>query len=175
MSHSDVIVDRRAGGPNIVALLDVIRDLASKTPSLITEYVGNVDFKDVKPHNIMIDHEQRKLRLVDWGLADFYHPRVGYNLWVALCYFKGLELLVNFQEYDYSLDMWGFRFHARSGKLQEKPVFFELCKHGRSPTTDFLQRLNQVRLLLLLHPSQWTQALKALKEEMQDFLDELLG
>ncbi|KAI6029117.1 hypothetical protein PISMIDRAFT_117715, partial [Pisolithus microcarpus 441] len=47
--------------------------------------------------------------LVDWGLADFYHPRVRYNLWVALCYFKGLELLVDFQEYDYSLDMWGFR------------------------------------------------------------------
>ncbi|KIK11287.1 hypothetical protein PISMIDRAFT_57116, partial [Pisolithus microcarpus 441] len=48
------------------------------------------------------------LRLVDWGLADFYHPRVRYNLWVASCYFKGLELLVDFQEYDYSLDMWGF-------------------------------------------------------------------
>ena len=22
----------------------------------------------------MIDHEQRKLRLIDWGLAEFYHP-----------------------------------------------------------------------------------------------------
>ncbi|KAI6112748.1 hypothetical protein F5141DRAFT_1002886 [Pisolithus sp. B1] len=42
------------------------------------------------------------------GLADCYHPRVGYSVQVALHYFNGLELLVNFQEYDYSLDMWGF-------------------------------------------------------------------
>jgi casein kinase II subunit alpha len=30
--------------------------------------------RDVKPHNIMIDHASRKLRLIDWGLAEFYHP-----------------------------------------------------------------------------------------------------
>jgi casein kinase II subunit alpha len=30
--------------------------------------------RDVKPHNIMIDHAARKLRLIDWGLAEFYHP-----------------------------------------------------------------------------------------------------
>ena len=22
----------------------------------------------------MIDHEQKQLRLIDWGLAEFYHP-----------------------------------------------------------------------------------------------------
>lgn len=29
--------------------------------------------RDVKPHNVMIDHRIRKIRLIDWGLADFYH------------------------------------------------------------------------------------------------------
>jgi casein kinase II subunit alpha len=29
--------------------------------------------RDVKPHNVMIDHAKRKLRLIDWGLAEFYH------------------------------------------------------------------------------------------------------
>jgi casein kinase II subunit alpha len=79
--------------------------------------------RDVKPHNVMIDHETRqvgasvwlrsqissrslKLRLIDWGLAEFYHPRTEYNVRVASRYFKGPELLVDFQEYDYSLDMW---------------------------------------------------------------------
>jgi serine/threonine protein kinase len=33
--------------------------------------------RDVKPHNVMIDHEKRELRLIDWGLAEFYHP--GYS------------------------------------------------------------------------------------------------
>ena len=56
----------------------------------------------------MIDHEQKKLRLIDWGLAEFYHPNQEYNVRVASRYFKGPELLVDYQEYDYSLDLWSF-------------------------------------------------------------------
>ena len=106
------ILQNLSGGPNIVALLDVVRDNEvstdliysiedmltdeqSKTPSLIFEYVNNTDFRslypkftdydvryyiyellkaldfchskgimhrDVKPHNVMIDHERRKVR-----------------------------------------------------------------------------------------------------------------
>jgi hypothetical protein len=41
--------------------------------------------------------------LIDWGLAEFYHPGTEYNVRVASRYFKGPELLVDFQEYDYSL------------------------------------------------------------------------
>lgn len=114
--------------------------------------------RDVKPHNVMIDHELRKLRLIDWGLAEFYHPNKEYNVRVAsrsvsftniliymlivvslmlmfvfyvaagdkelegfyiqfiaidllsfellFRYFKGPELLVDLQDYDYSLDIW---------------------------------------------------------------------
>lgn len=156
------ILQNLAGGPNVIALLDVVRDMQSKTPSIVSEYVNvscweessssgycfwllmtgrtqNTDFKtlypkftdfdvryyihellkaldfchskgimhrDVKPHNVMIDHERRTLRLIDWGLAEFYHPGTEYNVRVASRYFKGPELLVDFQEYDYSLDMW---------------------------------------------------------------------
>lgn len=49
-----------------------------------------------------------QLRLIDWGLAEFYHPGQEYNVRVASRYFKGPELLVDYQEYDYSLDMWSF-------------------------------------------------------------------
>jgi casein kinase II subunit alpha len=62
--------------------------------------------RDVKPHNVMIDHANHKLRLIDWGLAEFYHPETEYNVRVASRYFKGPELLVNMRDYDYSLDMW---------------------------------------------------------------------
>lgn len=44
--------------------------------------------RDVKPHNVMIDHEQRKLRLIDWGLAEFYHPGKEYNVRVASRFFS---------------------------------------------------------------------------------------
>ncbi|RVX23480.1 Casein kinase II subunit alpha-4, chloroplastic [Vitis vinifera] len=132
------ILQNLCGGPNIVKLLDIVRDQQSKTPSLIFEYVNNTDFKvlyptlsdydiryyiyellkkkvgtvgsgrmavgvaldychsqgimhrDVKPHNVMIDHEQRKLRLIDWGLAEFYHPGKEYNVRVASRFFPPL-------------------------------------------------------------------------------------
>jgi casein kinase II subunit alpha len=50
----------------------------------------------------MIDHNKRTLRLIDWGLAEFYHPGTEYNVRVASRYFKGPELLVDFQEYGMS-------------------------------------------------------------------------
>jgi serine/threonine protein kinase len=221
------ILQNLCGGPNIIELLDVVRDPYSKTPCLIFEHVDNTDFKvlyptlsdfdiryymneilivrgaplprerrgracfsgpqlsvvlplarlqgldychsngimhrDIKPHNVVIDHARRKLRIIDWGLAEFYHPSASpccgrccccscrnpaasaptcarsrtcstasllsvscsacftatcpraralpfaereYNVRVASRYFKGPELLVDLQDYDYSLDMW---------------------------------------------------------------------
>lgn len=43
------ILQNLAGGPNVIALLDVVRDPSSKIPSLVTEYVHNVDFKVLYP------------------------------------------------------------------------------------------------------------------------------
>lgn len=43
------ILQNLAGGPNIIALLDVVRDPGSKIPSLITEYIHNTDFKVLYP------------------------------------------------------------------------------------------------------------------------------
>eukprot|EP00117_Sycon_ciliatum_P044059 scpid68776/ scgid4605/ Casein kinase II subunit alpha len=150
------ILENLRGGPNIIQLLDVVKDPVSRTPALIFEHVNNTDFKqlyqtlsdydiryyifellkaldychsmgimhrDVKPHNVMIDHEQRKLRLIDWGLAEFYHPNQEYNVRVASRYFKGPELLVDFQEYDYSLDMWSLGCMFASMIFKKEPFF----------------------------------------------------
>ena len=133
------ILQNLKDGPNIVKLLDVVRDPSSKTPCLVFEWIDNTDFKilfpkftdfdirfyifevlkaldychsmgimhrDVKPHNIIIDHKKRELRLIDWGLAEFYLPSQEYNVRVASRYFKGPELLVDNLLYDYSLDIW---------------------------------------------------------------------
>ena len=62
--------------------------------------------RDVKPLNIVINHEQKQLRLIDWGLADYYKPDQEYNVRVASRYYKGPELLVDDKLYHYSLDMW---------------------------------------------------------------------
>ncbi|CAJ1057546.1 casein kinase II subunit alpha' isoform X3 [Xyrichtys novacula] len=94
--------------------------------------------RDVKPHNVMIDHQLRKLRLIDWGLAEFYHPSQEYNVRVASRYFKGPELLVDYQLYDYSLDMWSLGCMLASMIFQKEPFF-----HGQD-NYDQLVRIAKV-------------------------------
>jgi casein kinase II subunit alpha len=143
-----------------------VREPASKTPSLVFEFVAATDFKilyptlsdadvryyiyellkaldychsrgvmhrDVKPHNVMIDHQKRQLRLIDWGLAEFYHPGKEYNVRVASRYFKGPELLVDLQDYDYGLDMWslGCMFAVRACDTRMRAVFALILRCAR--------------------------------------------
>ena len=49
--------------------------------------------RDVKPGNVMIDHSQHRLRLIDWGLAEFYHPGQEYNVRVASRHYKASRVI----------------------------------------------------------------------------------
>ncbi|KAK7263232.1 hypothetical protein RJT34_30819 [Clitoria ternatea] len=222
------ILQNLCGGPNIVKLLDIVRDQHSKTPSLIFEYVNSTDFKvlyptltdydiryyiyellkaldychsqgimhrDVKPHNVMIDHELRKLRLIDWGLAEFYHPGKEYNVRVASRYFKGPELLVDLQDYDYSLDMWSLGCMFAGMIFRKEPFFYghdnhdQLVKIAKVLGTDELNAyLNKYHLeldpqldaLVGRHSRKpWSKFINAdnqhlVSPEAIDFLDKLL-
>ena len=151
------ILQNLKGGPNVVKLIDIVRDPSSKSPCIITEWIDNIDYKslfptltdediryyiyqilialdyshsmgimhrDVKPQNIIINHKKKELRLIDWGLAEFYIPEQDYNVRVASRYFKGPELLVDDIYYDYSLDIWslGCMF---AGMIFKKEPFFQ--------------------------------------------------
>uniref|UniRef100_A0A673KK75 non-specific serine/threonine protein kinase n=1 Tax=Sinocyclocheilus rhinocerous TaxID=307959 RepID=A0A673KK75_9TELE len=133
------ILENLRGGPNIITLLDIVKDPEQLYQTLtdydirfyMYEILKALDFchsmgimhRDVKPHNIMIDHEHRKLRLIDWGLAEFYHPGQEYNIRVASRYFKGPELLIDYQMYDYSLDMWSLGCMLASMLFRKEPFF----------------------------------------------------
>lgn len=79
--------------------------------------------RDIKPHNIMIDHSIRKLRVIDWGLGEFYYPNREYNVRVASRYYKGPELLVNDQQYSYSLDIWSLGVMLAAMIFKKEPFF----------------------------------------------------
>lgn len=117
--------------------------------------------RDVKPHNIMIDHRQYKLRLIDWGLAEFYHSGREYNVRVASRYFKGPELLLDHQEYDYSLDMWSMGCMVASMFFRKEPFFHghdnydQLVKIAKVLGTDeLLQYVEKYNMTLDPHYSE---------------------
>lgn len=222
------ILQNLCGGPNVIRLLDVVRDPQSKTPSLVFEYVNNTDFKtlyptlvdydiryyiyellkaldfchsqgimhrDVKPHNVMIDHGERKLRLIDWGLAEFYHPGKEYNVRVASRYFKGPELLVDLQDYDYSLDLWSLGCMFAGMIFRKEPFFYghdnydQLVKIakvlGTDELYDYLRNYGldldpQLEQLVGRHSKKsWTKFITPENQhlavpEALDFLDKLL-
>ena len=82
--------------------------------------------RDVKPHNVLVERESGAVHLIDWGLAEYYHPGREYNVRVASRYFKSPELLVGFQVYDYSLDMWSVGC-VLAGLLFQTHPFFHGC------------------------------------------------
>jgi len=85
--------------------------------------------RDVKPRNVLInrsfpgDEAKRSLCLTDLGLADFYVPGQQYNVRVASRHYKGPELLLGYEFYDYSLDIWGVGCILAGLLLRREPFF----------------------------------------------------
>ncbi|RFU26871.1 hypothetical protein B7463_g9468, partial [Scytalidium lignicola] len=127
------ILQNLSGGPNIVALLDVVRN----KQALDFCHSKGIMHRDVRPHNVVIDHEHRKLRLIGWGLAEFYHQGTKYDYYVQVGLFKPPELLLDFQKYDYSLDMWSLGAMFASMIFRKEPFF-----HGNSNSDQLLKIVN---------------------------------
>ncbi|XP_042467576.1 casein kinase II subunit alpha-2-like [Zingiber officinale] len=119
----------------------------------------------------MIDHELQKLWLIDWGLAEFYHPGKEYNVRVASSYPEINPLIFNLLE-------WMMKLHSifihllfqvlgtdelnvylNRYRLELDPQLDALVgRHSRKPWSKFINADNQH----LVSP------------EAIDFLDKLL-
>ncbi|KAF9222548.1 kinase-like protein [Gyrodon lividus] len=151
--------------------------------------------RDVKPGNVMIDHRRRKLRLIDWGLAEFYHPNTAYHIRVGSRYYKAPELLVGYKQYDYSLDIWSVGCMVASMLFQKEHFFRgidnddQLLKILRALGTDCFDAWlrtydipfeTDLDSLLQVYPKQpWSRYTSAdnqhlVTAEAMDLLDKLL-
>jgi len=120
--------------------------------------------RDVKPHNLIVDQENRKIRLIDWGLAEFYHPGQEYNVRVASRYFKGPELLVDYSYYDYSLDIWSFGCVFASMLFRKEPFF-----HGNDNHDQLL------RIVKVLGTSELNNYFKKYNIHIDSSFQQMLG
>jgi casein kinase II subunit alpha len=97
--------------------------------------------RDVKPRNVLInrnnwngmfrnhaedfrqDPVSKPLVLIDLGLADFYTPRIAYNVRVASRHYKSPELLLAYPYYTPALDLWGVGCVLAGLLLRREPFF----------------------------------------------------
>jgi casein kinase II subunit alpha len=62
--------------------------------------------RDIKPFNIPINHSKKQLKIIDFGLAEYYFPSRENNTKVASTYYKAPEIYFGNSQYDYRVDIW---------------------------------------------------------------------
>ena len=62
--------------------------------------------RDIKIKNLIIESNTKNVRIIDWGLGEFYYPKFDYSVKVGTRPYKAPELLLMNTRYDYSLDIW---------------------------------------------------------------------
>ena len=69
-------------------------------------HCNGVIHRDIKPHNVLYNFEARKMKIIDFGLSEFYSQGRQMSPNVASRYFKAPELLLGLTSYHYSVDVW---------------------------------------------------------------------
>ena len=101
--------------------------------------------RDVKPNNIMVRRWDKQLKLIDWGMADFYFPGKEYTWHVDSKHYKAPELLVQYTMYDYSLDIWAMGCILAGLVFRIFPFF-----NGNNPS-DQMDRITKVLGSQVMH------------------------
>lgn len=104
---------------------------------------------DVKPLNIIANSESKMLKVIDWGLGNFYFPgkvfstHVGTRFTVCLARsYKSPELLLHFSTYDYQIDIFATGLMFSKMLFRKGPFFSQ--NHENFTEVDHLIKLAKV-------------------------------
>ncbi|CAG1968030.1 unnamed protein product [Fusarium graminearum] len=81
--------------------------------------------RDIRPQNVVIDHANKKLRLIGWGSAEFCSPGTEHDCCVGLN--KPPEILLGYEQYGRGVDIWCLGNMLASMIFRKDPFF-----HGSS-------------------------------------------
>lgn len=112
--------------------------------------------RDIKPLNVLIDPAAHKVRIIDWGLAEFYVGGVPIRKWPGTRCYKSPELLLNYEYYDYSVDIWALGCMFGGMILFRHPLFRGRHTNANQVasivkslgTDDFVSYLNRYKIKL---------------------------
>ena len=62
--------------------------------------------RDIKPMNVLMNADRLETRVIDWGQSDYYFPEKSYSTSISSINYMAPEILLNYNFYDYSIDVW---------------------------------------------------------------------
>ncbi|EAY03186.1 CMGC family protein kinase [Trichomonas vaginalis G3] len=93
-------------GP-VISMNDIRNIMYSLLQSLDCCHSKGIMHRDIKPGNILVHQNKAQICIIDWGLSDYYLAHQQYSCRVSTLRYKAPELLLNYQYYDYGIDVWG--------------------------------------------------------------------
>ncbi|KNC51548.1 CMGC/CK2 protein kinase [Thecamonas trahens ATCC 50062] len=102
--------------------------------------------RDVKGGNILYNRASQKLRLIDWGFAEFYFPDATMSSWPGTRNYKAPELFLHYRQYSYAVDMWAFGCVMGTLVLKRFPLFSS-APHADKRVANRMQLASVVRYL----------------------------
>lgn len=80
--------------------------------------------RDIKPYNVLIDSSSKTLKVIDFGLSEYYIPGKDNSDHVGSLYYKAPELLFGNQNYDYRVDCWAAGLILAGMIFKKTPFIF---------------------------------------------------
>lgn len=118
---------------------DIKRYLKQLLIALDVSHSNGVIHRDVKLSNTIVNTDDNRLQLIDWGLGEFYIPQQRLNPRAGTRFYKAPELLLEYPYFDYSIDMWSFGLVVAQIVFHKKPLF-----HGTNSTEQLVHIAKQL-------------------------------